>query len=330
MVFDWKTVKNDEILLNQLYANILKEMGKPIKIEKYYELQLNKWLKIELQGMYLGDTFIFGVIRKVHKKYNFPPEWFKYPKENEDRIYSEKITNYLNKLFKEGALEASMRTIDEIMNSEAINYFIETLNKLLAILNAKENNYMRITVFEPTLRTDTVIEIQHFKDELTVDEKSIPVETIFITSYLPLLPLSWILGVPFMTKKFIPIVWVMQYPVYTGQLVLLRIPEDDLDYIKDIISQILILALAVNKERIVRDQVRLFPVEPLVFKHILHPPAQFQFYITDRGIFFEKPMIPIEWYIRLTFNLSRYNEAFLYNMGARDYSSIIAPMLLHL
>jgi len=322
MVFDWKTVPADEKLFKKLhFMAVQQSIGTGVKVvDGRYELKVNDWLKYELRWFNWGYKLYFAVVRKVHKKAQYPAEWFEYPKERENELFAAKMKKMLddlsNRVFVAEAIEAAMMLVNNA------NYYAGILSQIWAVLKSKNQNSATLMVYEPTLRvvSDAVITYGALKAPLENGE--VYTDIVVISTDPPLMPLSWLLGLPFLGRNFIPVVWVMQYAMYYGSLLMMRVPQNYVNRTEEIAPKVIYMLYSGLKEPVIRDQIRMYPVRAELLKGSVYPTAQVQLFVSDRGIFFETPP-EYEWYVALTFDMPRADATYLINMGARDYLSLV-------
>jgi len=324
MVFDWKVVPADEQEYKKAYFDTLQianKSGVPLRSSKS-ELQINDWLKYEFRWFYLGHyRIVFAVIRKVHKKAQYPPEWFDYPKEREDELFVAKAKKILDQLSNQLFMQSAVETAAMMVNNA--NYYAGILAQIWTFLEEKNQNIVRLAVYEPSLRYAADAWIARGPAMISLEKGGVVVERIAITTVMPLMPLTWIMSLPFIAAGFIPIAWIMRYSLYFGTLLMMRVPPEAVDKSERIALELIYGFLYTMKDGVICDNVRVFPVSAEILKTSVYPAAEMHFFITEKGVFFEKPP-KFEWLLQLPHYVPRMNEAELRNIGARDYLSMIS------
>jgi len=325
MVFDWKTVPADEKRFNEAHSLDMQEAAKhgvSLKTSKY-EFQLSDWLKLELRWYFVGQQIVLAAIRKVHKKAKYPEEWFDYPKEREDELFAAKMKKILDDLSNRIFIAEAIETAMILMNN--VNCYAGILSQIWAVLMKKEQNGVHLMIHEPTLRMATYIIVQSSRMAVPLENENADVDVATVSALPPLMPLTLLLSLPLIGRGFIPVVWTMQYSLYFGELLMLRVPQNYVSKTEEIAQKVIFVLLSGFKELVTRDMIRLYPVRAELLKSSVYPTAQVQLFISDRGLFFEKPL-EFEWYVLLAFNMPRADTTLLLNMGARDYLSLASAL----
>lgn len=329
MVFDWKTVPSDEAPFTKAYTDIAYQASKSGRFIKQmkYELQLNDWLKIELRWLDVDYDLLISVVRKVHKKAKYPEEWFEYPKEREEELFTAKARKMIDDLMAKGFVSKAEETVAMLVNNA--DYYVNVLEQTWTLQQKKEQNSLDLTVFDPTLRVASYVSVLiHYAVKIPLDNEVVPHDLAVILANPPIMPLTWLLGIPLIAKGFFPVLWLMHYPIYNGDFIMVRIPQEYSDKTTDIAKSVVLQVLRLYKEATIREQLRPYPVAKELLTSSIYPPAQVQLFVSDRGIFFEKPP-EYEWYVALNYNKPRVDTASLLNMGAVNCISAISQLLVN-